>query len=154
MSWKSKSCFLPPISLQFISLAKLSPGVPHLTALHCKPLHRILVEVGGELDDDGGDEEDGDDVDVGVDDADGNGDAGDAVHRDYDDDLAVGGCGGEGGIASRALLLPLISARHNKAFVIFSLGAKKAIRALQNLRRHHLYLREGTILLSCTAATN
>ena len=37
---------LPPISLQFISLAKLSPGVPHLTALHCKPLHRILVEMG------------------------------------------------------------------------------------------------------------
>ena len=95
MSWKSKSCFLPPISLQFISLAKLSPAVPHLTALHCKPLHRILVEMGGGLDDDGGDQGDGDDVDVGVDDADGNGDAGDDVHRDYDDDLAVGGCGGK-----------------------------------------------------------
>ena len=73
-----------PISLQFISLAKLSPPVPHLTALHCKPLHRILVEMGGGLVDDGADDGDGDDVDVGVDGADGNGDAG-------DDDLAMGG---------------------------------------------------------------
>ena len=79
---------LPPISLQFISLAKLSPGVPHLTALHCKPLHRILVEMEGGLGDDV------DNVDVGVDDADGNGDAGDDVDRDYNDGLAVGGCGG------------------------------------------------------------
>ena len=54
--------------------------------------------MGGEgrgLDDDGGDDGDVDDVDVGVDGADGNGDAGDDVHRDYDDDLAVGGCGGK-----------------------------------------------------------
>ena len=146
---------LPPISLQFISLAKLSRALPHLAALHCKPLHRILVEMGGGLGDDGDDQDDGDDVHVGFDDADGNGDAGDDVDRDYDDDLSVGGCGGEGGIAPRALLLlPLISVRHNKASVIFSFGAKKAIRPLQNLRRHHLYLREGTMLLSCTAATN
>ena len=97
MSWKSKSCFLPPISLQFISLAKLSPPVPHLTALHCKPHIGFWLRWGGGLDDDGGDDGDGDDVDVGVDGADGNGDAGDAgddVDRDYDDDLAVGGCGG------------------------------------------------------------
>ena len=33
---------------------------------------------------------------------------------------------GEGGIASRALLLPLISVRHNKAFVIFFSWCKKS----------------------------